>query len=76
MGMTDRGGTTDEQVTIHTTYPVASEAVLPILETILQMNGAVLVRNGSLYKILPAADLKDIALAPSVGSESTRSSTI
>ncbi|MCU7808677.1 MAG: hypothetical protein KZQ73_12535, partial [Candidatus Thiodiazotropha sp. (ex Semelilucina semeliformis)] len=55
-------------VTIHTTYPVASEAVLPILETILQMNGAALVRNGSLYKILPAADLKDIALSPSVGT--------
>ncbi|MCU7810659.1 MAG: type II secretion system secretin GspD [Candidatus Thiodiazotropha sp. (ex Notomyrtea botanica)] len=55
-------------VTIHTTYPVASEAVLPILETILQMNGAALVRNGSLYKILPAADLKDMALSPSVGT--------
>ncbi|MCU7852786.1 MAG: type II secretion system secretin GspD [Candidatus Thiodiazotropha sp. (ex Monitilora ramsayi)] len=55
-------------VTIHTTYPVASEAVLPILETILQMNGAALVRNGSLYKILPAADLKDISLSPSVGT--------
>ncbi|MCU7846052.1 MAG: type II secretion system secretin GspD [Candidatus Thiodiazotropha sp. (ex Monitilora ramsayi)] len=54
-------------VTIHTTYPVATEAVLPILETILKMNGAALVRNGSLYKILPAADLKDISLSPSVG---------
>jgi general secretion pathway protein D len=56
------------QVTIHTTYPVATEAVLPILETILQMNGAALVRNGSLYKILPAAELKDQAMTPSVGN--------
>ncbi|MEW8464176.1 MAG: hypothetical protein G8D66_06380 [gamma proteobacterium symbiont of Ctena orbiculata] len=55
------------QVTIHTTYPVSTDAVLPILETILQMNGAVMVRNGALYKILPAADLKSMALKPSVG---------
>jgi general secretion pathway protein D len=55
-------------VTIHTTYPVALDAVLPILETILKMNGAALVRNGSLYKILPAGEIKDIALAPSIGA--------
>ncbi len=57
------------QVTIHTTYPVATEAVLPILENILQMNGAALVRNGSLYKILPATELKDLSLTPAVGSK-------
>ena len=55
-------------VTIHTTYPVTSEAVLPILDTILQMNGAVLVRNGSLYKVLPEADVKSLALKPSTGA--------
>ncbi|MCG8001612.1 MAG: type II secretion system secretin GspD [Candidatus Thiodiazotropha lotti] len=55
------------KVTIHTTYPVTTESVLPILENILQMNGAVMVRNGALYKILPAADLKGMALKPSVG---------
>ena len=54
-------------VTIHTTYPVASEAVLPILETILQMNGAALVRNGSLYKILPQSELNGVALTPNAG---------
>jgi general secretion pathway protein D len=55
------------KVTIHTTYPVSADAVLPILENILQMNGAVMVRNGALYKILPVADLKGMALKPSVG---------
>ena len=55
-------------VTIHTTYPVTAEAVLPILETILQMNGAALVRNGSLYKILPESEMKSIALAPNAGT--------
>lgn len=55
------------KVTIHTTYPVTTEAVLPILENILQMNGAVMVRNGALYKILPAGELKGMALKPSVG---------
>ncbi len=54
-------------VTIHTTYPVSTEAVLPILETILQMNGAALVRNGSLYKVVPLAELKEVSLAPGVG---------
>ncbi|PVV19179.1 MAG: hypothetical protein B6D79_15380, partial [gamma proteobacterium symbiont of Ctena orbiculata] len=60
------------QVTIHTTYPVSTDAVLPILENILQMNGAVMVRNGALYKILPAADLKGMALKPSVGQGKAR----
>ncbi len=59
-------------VTIHTTYPVAADAVLPILETILQMNGAALVRNGSLYKILPESELKSIALAPNTGTSTGR----
>jgi general secretion pathway protein D len=54
-------------VTIHTTYPVSTQAVLPILETILQMNGAALVRNGALYKIIPLAELKDVSLHTSVG---------
>lgn len=59
-------------VTIHTTLPVTADAVMPILETILQMNGAALVRNGSLYKILPMAELKDMAITPNVGSEVSR----
>jgi general secretion pathway protein D len=60
------------QVTIHTTYPVSTDAVLPILENILQMNGAVMVRNGALYKILPAAELKGMALKPSLGQGKAR----
>ncbi|MCU7919550.1 MAG: type II secretion system secretin GspD [Candidatus Thiodiazotropha sp. (ex Epidulcina cf. delphinae)] len=60
------------KVTIHTTYPVNSDAVLPILENILQMNGAVMVRNGALYKILPAGELKGMALKPSVGQGAAR----
>ncbi|MCU7803260.1 MAG: type II secretion system secretin GspD [Candidatus Thiodiazotropha sp. (ex Lucinoma borealis)] len=55
------------KVTIHTTYPVSTDAVLPILENILQMNGAVMVRNGSHYKVLPAGEMKGIALNPEVG---------
>ncbi len=60
------------QVTIHTTYPVSTESVLPILENILQMNGAVMVRNGALYKILPAGEFKGMALKPSVGQGKAR----
>lgn len=60
------------KVTIHTTYPVSIEAVLPILENILQMNGAVMVRNGALYKIMPTAELKGAALKPSLGKGAER----
>jgi general secretion pathway protein D len=60
------------KVTIHTTYPVSTEAVLPILENILQMNGAVMVRNGALYKILPAGELKGMAIKPSIGQGQAR----
>ncbi|MEJ2590042.1 MAG: type II secretion system secretin GspD [Candidatus Thiodiazotropha sp.] len=56
-------------VTIHTTLPVTADAVMPILETILQMNGAALVRNGSVFKIVPMTELKDMAVTPHVGSE-------
>ncbi|MCU7858354.1 MAG: type II secretion system protein GspD, partial [Candidatus Thiodiazotropha sp. (ex Lucinoma kastoroae)] len=62
------------KVTIHTTYPVSTDAVLPILENILQMNGAVMVRNGSHYKILPAGELKGIVMHPAVGQSKAKMS--
>ena len=40
-------------VTIHTTQPISRTAVMPILDTMLRMNGAAMVRENGVYKIGP-----------------------
>lgn len=40
-------------VTIHTTQAIGRAAVMPILETVLRMNGAAMVRDNGTYKISP-----------------------
>lgn len=40
-------------VTIHTTQAISRTAVMPILETVLRMNGAAMVRENGAYKISP-----------------------
>ena len=57
-------------VTLHTTYPITEDAVLPILETVLQQNGAALVRGQGLYKIVPLAAAEGEAVSPGVGRQS------
>lgn len=42
------------EVTVQTSRPLARDQLLPTLETLLRANQAVLVREGGLYKILPA----------------------
>ena len=42
------------EVSVQTSRPLARDQLLPTLETLLGMNQAVLVREGGLYKILPA----------------------
>lgn len=54
-------------VTINTTYPVSRDDVLPILESILEINQAVLIQEDALYKIVPAANAKKSVRAPTVG---------
>jgi general secretion pathway protein D len=56
-------------VTLHTTYPIVKEAVLPILETVLQQNGAALVRGQGVYKIVPLASAEGEAGSPGVGRQ-------
>ena len=43
------------EVTVQTTRPLTREQLLPTLETVLRMNNAVLVREGNMYRIIPAA---------------------
>ena len=56
------------QVTVQTSQPLARNQLLPTLETLLRMNQAVLVREGGLYKILPAAGaVRQGGLGPRLG---------
>jgi len=54
-------------VTLHTTRPVTREAVLPIIETVLDGNDAALVRDEGVFKIVPMASAETLAGAPVVG---------
>lgn len=40
-------------VSLQTSQPLTREDLLPILETLLQLNGAVLVQSNGLYEVLP-----------------------
>jgi general secretion pathway protein D len=48
-------------VTINSSEPLRSEDLLPIFHQILRMNGAVAVRTGNLYHIMPIKDGKGLA---------------
>ena len=56
------------EVTVQTSRPLARDQLLPTLETLLRLNQATLVRDGNLYKILPAAGaLRQGGLRPRLG---------
>lgn len=48
-------------VTINSAEPLRAEDLLPIFHQILRMNGAVAVRTGNLYHIMPIKDGKSLA---------------
>lgn len=48
------GGT----ITFRTTRPLAKEALLPTLETVLRLNGVVMIKENGIFKIMPAATAK------------------
>ena len=54
-------------VTINTTLPVSKNDVLPILESILELNQATMVYQDSVYKIIPTANAKKMVTSPKVG---------
>ena len=55
-------------VTINTTLPVSKKDVLPIFESILEINQATLIYEDSVYKIIPTANIKKTVTTPSVGT--------
>jgi len=54
-------------VTLHTTRPVTEGAVLPIVETVLEGNGAALIRDDGVYKIVPLAVAASASGSPTIG---------
>lgn len=46
------------RVTFRSVSPIAREKVLPLMEVILKLNGAAIVEDGELYRIVPS-ELKD-----------------
>jgi general secretion pathway protein D len=59
----------DGVVTLHTTHAVSREAVLSILESVLELNGAGLVQDRGMYKIVPVANAEGEVLSPVVGRQ-------
>jgi general secretion pathway protein D len=56
-------------VTLHTTSPVTQDAVLPIVESVLQQNGAAVVYQQGLYKVIPLADAPAQVDSPVIGRQ-------
>ncbi|HJU22507.1 MAG TPA: type II secretion system secretin GspD [Casimicrobiaceae bacterium] len=56
------------QVTIRTTTGISREALPATLETILRMNGATMVREGTLWKILPQTAAERGNVTPQLGN--------
>jgi general secretion pathway protein D len=62
-------------VTLHTTRPVTRDAVVPIVESVLQGNGAALVWDDGMFRIVPIAEAETITGAPAVGRFSSGRAT-
>lgn len=54
-------------ISFRTTRPMPKESLLPTLETVLRMNGVVLVKENDIFKVMPAATVRG-SLAPRMGS--------
>ncbi len=54
--------------TLHTTNPVTADAVLPILESVLELNGVGIVYDDDIYKVLPLADVNKKVKVPTIGN--------
>ncbi len=55
-------------VTIHTSQPINRAAVTPILETVLRMNGAAMVKESGAYKISPLNSALRGSTTPQLGA--------
>ena len=56
-------------VNLHTTSPIPRTALLATLETLLRMNGAAIVKEEGIYKVVPAATAARGSLTPQLGAK-------
>jgi general secretion pathway protein D len=56
-------------ISLRTVRPLTREALMPTLETVLRMNGIVMIKENDVFKIVPAAAAKG-SLSPTMGSAS------
>jgi len=56
--------------TISTMGEVRREDLIPLLETILRLNGAAIVKTGNFYQIVPRSDVKQLPVPIRTGSQS------
>jgi general secretion pathway protein D len=54
------------QVFLQTSAPLARNTLIPVLEALLRMKGAVLVKSADLYKVVPEGDALSSAVSPDV----------
>lgn len=59
-------------VNLQTSHPLTREELIPALEMVLRMNGAVLLRDGDLYRIEPEANALQSAQSPRLGRAGAR----
>jgi len=64
--------TVSGRVTLQTTRPLTREELIPTLEMLLRMNGAVLIIGDSGYRIEPAANALQGATSPRLGLAGSR----
>lgn len=55
-------------VTLHTSQPVSRAAIAPILDSVLRMNGAAMVKEEGVYKIAPISIAIRGAVTPQMGN--------
>ena len=58
-------------VTLHTTRPITQAAVLPTVETVLQLNNAALLYDDGVYRVVPMDAAPYATRSPSVGRYSS-----
>jgi len=51
-------------VNLQTSDPISADSLIPTLEALLRMKGAVLVQSGGLYKIVPEGQALSAAISP------------
>jgi general secretion pathway protein D len=56
------------QVTIRTSSGISRDALIPMLETLLRMNGAAMIKEDGLWKILPSATVVRGNVTPQLGN--------